>query len=152
MRKLFLILAVLFGFIAYTNAQIATIYLNENQTYYEYTTDVTLTNTTAQYFEVITPAPWWTTQTVTVDMDSLAGNHTNVNVALTGRDSDLMGWTAITDVDWDTGNAWASTDTTMVVQNATEKAYRRYKVTFTGTGTGTTTIANFEFKLHYGTP
>lgn len=149
MKKLFAIIVLMFAFTVISEAQIATLYLKEGQTYVEYATDVTLTNTTAQYFIIDAPKDYYTAQAYTVNLDSTGGNHTNVAVVLAGRVSDQNStWTTISTTNW-TGT---TSDTTMTVVNATENGYRQFKITFTGTGAGTTKIDNFEFKQYLGLP
>jgi len=110
------------------------------------TTDYVLTNTTARNFIFTAPQPKPTTQDYVIDLDSLAGNHTNVAVALYGQKSTLKGdWTQIgSTVNWKGTTA----DTVIIISNATANRYSLYKVTATGTGTGTTTIANQWLKLY----
>ena len=149
MKKLFVTLALMFAFVAISNAQIATLSIVEPDTYVDYSTNVTLTNAVAQYFIIKAPQDWYTAQAYTVNLDSLTGNHTNIAVVLAGQYSDQSSvWTTISTTNW----ANTTSDTTMTVVNATENGYRRYKVTFTGTGTGTTRIDRFEFKQYLGLP
>lgn len=152
MKKLFIIsflIAVALFACNPSNAQIATLNVNEPNTYTEYATNVTLTNAVAQYFIINAAHDWYTAQAYTVNLDSLAGNHTNIAVVLAGQYSDQSStWTTISTTNW----GCTTLDTTMTVLNATENGYRRFRVTFTGTGTGTSTIDNFEFKLWYGLP
>ena len=151
MKKIALILAMLLIGFSVMEAQIATTNLRTGVTYAEYTTDVTLTNAVVQYWQINAPQNQYTAQNFVVHLDSLAGNHTNVEVALYGRISDQTStWTLIgSAIDWlgATGG-----DTTIIFTNATENAYRQYKIQYTGTGTGTTTIANQEFKQWFGIP
>jgi len=149
MKKLIVIFAILTLTIS-VNAQMLTTQLQRGQTYTEVTTDYTLTNTTAKYWQINALMDEMTAQDVIVHLDSLAGDHTNVAVALSGRKSDQTStWTAIgSTVNWKGTTA----DTTIIISNTTENGYRQYKLTFTGTGTGTTTIANMELKLWKGIP
>lgn len=148
MKKLVLFIALMFTMVI-SNAQIATLSMGVDETYKEYSTNTTLTNTTAQYFLVNSSAPWYTAQCFVLNLDSLSGNHTNVAVVLAGRATDVTpAWTTISTTNW-TG---VTSDTTMTVLNATENHYRQFKITLTGTGTGTTRIDNFEFKQYYGLP
>lgn len=156
MKKLMIFLALMFAFAVISEAQVATVNFSKGQTYYEYQTDVTLTNTTAKYFVFKCPQDYYTAQAYAVDMDSTSGDHTNVAVVLAGRVSDVVDWTTISTTNWkgisNAGVDCAGNDTCMVVLNATENAYREFRLTFTGTGTGVTTINNVEFKLYYGLP
>lgn len=148
MKKIIFVLALMFAF-AISEAQIATITIPEGKTYTEYTTDVTLTNTTAQYFLFNISSPWYTAQDYIVHLDSLTGTHTNIACVLAGRVSDQTStWTTIGTVNW----AGTTSDTTIIYANTTENAYRQFKLTFTGTGTATSRIANTEFKIYYGLP
>jgi len=152
MKKLVIFSIIFAGFLLFseTQAQITTLYMRDGQTYSQYTTDVTLTNTTAQYFKIVSTQDWYTTQTVVLQLDSASGDHTNVAVQLQGRlSSQFSSWTNIgSAVNW----AGTTSDTTLAISNTTENAYREFKILLTGTGTGTTTIDNFEFKQHYGNP
>jgi hypothetical protein len=151
MKKLIFILSLIAVVMACnpSQAQIATLYMPKGDTYLEYVTDVTLTNTTAKYFQIVAPQNWYTAQSYVVHLDSLSGNHTNVACVLAGRVSDQTStWTTIGTINW----AGTTADTTIIYLNATENQYREFKLTFTGTGTGTTTIANMEFKQWYGLP
>jgi len=149
MKKLTIFIALMFAFVAISKAQIATINMGKGVTYTEYTTDVTLTNNVAQYFLFYPQTDYYTAQNFIVHLDSLSGNHTNMACVLAGRVSDQTStWTTIGTVNW----AGTTSDTTIIYTNATENAYRQFKLTFTGTGTGTTTLANTEFKIWYGLP
>ena len=152
MKKLFIIsflIAVALFACNPSSAQIATLNMPKGNTYIEYTTDVTLTNNVAQYFQINAPQDWYTAQSYIVHLDSLAGNMTSCAVVLAGRVSDQTStWTTIGTVTWGSTTA----DTTIIYLNATENQYRQFKLTFTGAGTGTTTIANMEFKQWFGLP
>jgi hypothetical protein len=149
MKKIIFVLLSMFAFVAISEAQMLTTYLEKGKSFAKVTTDYTLTNTTARYWQIEAQPEWYNAQTVVVHLDSLAGNHTNVAVALYGRASGLLGWTAIgSAVNW----IGTTSDTTITITNATENLYRQYKLLFTGTGTGTTTIADMEFKFYNGLP
>ena len=149
MRKLFVTLALMFAFVAISNAQIATLSIVEPDTYVEYSTNVTLTNTTAQYFIIKAPQDWYTAPCFIVQLDSLTGNNTSVAVNLSGRISDQTStWTSIATVTWGCTTA----DTTIISLTGTETAYREYKLLFTPAGTGTVRIDNTEFKQYLGLP
>lgn len=147
MKKIIFLVVLLIGMIGATQAQMLTTYGKDGQTFFKVTTDYTLTNTTPKYWQVGTQVDWPCAQTVTVHLDSLAGDHTNVALAVYGRASALTStWTAIgSPINWKGKTA----DTTIIFANTTENRYREYKILFTGTGTGTTTIADMELKLHY---
>ena len=150
MKKLMFLLA--FVTVIFTvQAQMSTSNLTPGNTYTENPTDVILTGTVAQYWQINAPQNYYTGQSITIQLDSLAGTHTTVTVAISGRVSDQTAtWTSI-----GSSIVWHGTtsDTTIIFTNATENAYRQYKVLFTGVGaTGTTTIDNREFKQWFGLP
>ena len=149
MKKFIGILATILMFATVSFAQLETVKLNANETYYEITTDNTITNSTAGYYLFNAPKNQYTAQTLVIQLDSTSGDHTNVAVQLQGRVSDNAAWANIgSAVNW-TG---ASADTTIVYTNTAENGYRSYKLLFTGTGTGVTTIDNVEFKQWLGLP
>jgi hypothetical protein len=156
MKKLFIIsflIAVALFACNPAGAQIATLNINEPNTYVEYSTNVTLTDAVAQHFIINAPQDWYTAQAYTVNLDSLTGSHTKIAVVLAGQHSDVeSAWTTISTTNWIGTVPGTGVDTTMTVINATENGYRRFKITFTGTGTGTTRIDNFEFKQYFGLP
>ena len=158
MKNLMIILFVVAAMFACNPAGAQTVSigtLNPDNTYYEITTDYTLTNTTARNFTVTWPQHTMCAQDFIVNLDSASGNHTNVAVALYGRKSDQTAtWTQIgSTVNWNGNlNGGAGVDTTIIISNTTENGYREYKWTFTGTGTGTSTISNMELKLYRGIP
>lgn len=150
MKKIFIFLMLLVATLAtaqtVTLPTMAAANNNNAATNQIVTTDYTLTNTTARSFIWTAPQPKPCTQDITIDLDSLAGNHTNVAVAVYGQKSSIKGdWTQIGGtVNWKGTTA----DTTIVISNATANRYSWYKMTLTGTGTGTTTIANMVLKLY----
>lgn len=143
MKKLILIaLLGLFTFVS--NAQQATAYISAEGSFVSVSTDYVLTDATVAYTLFKAPQHWTTTQDFLCNLDSLSGNHTNVEVALFGRKFNTSPWVAIgSAVDW----AGTTSDTTIVISNTTANRYRDYKVQYTGTGTGTTTIDLQELKL-----
>ncbi len=149
MKKLIFVLTFIFAIVT-VQAQFKTTTLHSGITYAEYGVDITLTNAVAQWWKVKAPQDWYTAQTVTVQLDSAGGNHTNVAVALYGRVSaQTSTWTAIgSAINWKGTTA----DTTIIYTNATENLYREFKILYTGTGTGVTTIDNQEFKQYFGLP
>ena len=143
MKRLIFVLVLMFA-LAISNAQttITTLYANKGDTYIEYTTDVTLTTTTAKAsYWYFLPENYTATNYI-VQLDSTGGNHTNVAVALYGRISDQQAtWTQIgSTINWTGVKASVGADTTILFANTTETAYRQFKLLFTGTGTGTTNI------------
>lgn len=150
MKKIIVLIGIMLAFASAIMAQpMLTSYLEPGKSYVNVTTNHTLTNTTARYWQINAQPEWYTAQTVVINLDSLAGNHTNVAVQFRGRVSDQLGWSNI-------GSAinWAGTtaDTTITITNTTENLYRQFSVLFTGTGTGTTTIDRMEFKFYNGLP
>jgi hypothetical protein len=155
MKKLIFLFALMFGLVLISNAQttIATLSADKGSTYIQYTTDVTLTNTTAKATYFYFQPDQYTAQNFVVQLDSTGGNHTNVAVALYGRISDQQGWTAIgSAINWKGVNASVGADTTILFANSTEVAYRQFKLLFTGTGTGTTNIMYQAMKIWNGVP
>lgn len=142
--KKFIFIAI-FGLITmFAQAQMATITVPTGLTYISQTTDYTLTNTTASYLLIKAPQHFIATQDVLVQLTDGATPHTNVAVSLWGRKFDTGAWVAIgSAVNWKT----TTTDTTIIISNATANRYRDYKINYVGTGTGTTTIGLQQFKL-----
>ena len=134
MRKLLLILVIAVAAIA-ARGQTATFNIGEKHTYKIVNTNYTLTNTTAVWFQWNAERDIPSTQDYQVNLDSLAGNHTNIAIALYGRKFENSDWEQIgTTVNSTSGTA------TETISNTTPNRYRQYKVLFTGTGVGTTTI------------
>lgn len=131
------------------SAQMKTSVIPNGSTYVSVTTDYTLTDAVAQYWQINYQPEWYNAQSIVVNLDSLTGNHTNVAVAVYGRMSDQQGWTQIgSTINWKGTTA----DTVILFTNSTEAAYRQVKVLYTGTGTGTTKIDWQEFKFWNGLP
>jgi hypothetical protein len=144
MKKLFILIVLAFT-VSATIAQTATYRMNQI-TFKEVNTDYTLTNAVAQNFVWNAGQNWTCTQDFLVNLDSLAGNHTNVAVALYGKKFSTSAYAQIgSTVNW----AGTTSDTTIVISNATANRYRFYKVIYTGTGTGTSTIDIQAMKLYY---
>ena len=107
-------------------------------------TDYVLTNTTVRNFIFTAPQPKPCTQEFVIQLDSLAGNHTQITVAVYGQKSAIKGdWTQIGSTSTSTLGA-----DIVLISNATANRYSNYKYVLTGTGTGTTTIANIWLKLY----
>ena len=145
MKRLFVIMGImLIASMAYP--QMLTTHGSKGQTYFNIATDYTLTNTTARYWEIITPQDWPTAQVATVAMSGVT-THTAVALNLYGSVSDRAAWVAIgSTVTWCT----TTHDTVVVISNTTENTYRFFKLVFTPTGSTTTTIKNMEFKQYFG--
>jgi len=148
MKKLVLILAVLFAFV-YAEAQMLTTNLKPGYTFVQVTTDYTLTNTTASYWQVNTQLDSQLAQAWVVNLDSASGDHTNVALQLYGRVCSLDAWATIgSAINW----VGTTSDTTISYINDTENEYRQFRLNYVGTGTGTTTISEQAFKVYKGTP
>jgi hypothetical protein len=154
MKKIIFLIALMFIFVVISEAQQATLYGQKGQSYFEYTTDFTLTSNTVKYIVVKPLTDWYTAQSLTVVLDTVGGvaNHTSVAVALEGRLSDQFAtWTAIgSPVTW----AVTTADTVINILNGTENAYREFKIKFTGSSGAThiSTVKNVELKLFNGLP
>lgn len=147
MKKVLLFIVLLLGYVT-TQAQMATVNIPVGQSFVDVQTNYTLSNAVVQYLLVKAPQHNVATQDFLVNLDSLAGDHTNVAVALYGRKFDTAAWTAIgSAVNWK--GTTSSHDTTIVISNATGNRYRDYKIQYTGTGTGTTTIDVQQLKLYF---
>jgi len=121
--------------------------ISTGKSYDKVTTDYTLTNTTPDTVKWEAAQHYPTTQDFVCNIDSTSGTHTNVAVALYGGKSEVAGdWTQIgSTVNW----KCTSSDTTIIISNATANRYRRYRVIYTGTGTGVSTVDTQELKLYY---
>jgi len=141
MRKLLLILVIAIVAIA-ARGQTATFSIGDKHTYKVINTNYTLTNTTVIWFQWNAARDIPATQDYQVNLDSLAGNHTNIAIKLYGRTFEDDSWVQI-------GSTVNSTDgtATETISNTTPNRYRQYKAEFTGTGTGTTTIDWQKFKI-----
>ena len=144
--KKFIILALFIIVAMVTKAQTVTLSpMPLANTFQGVTTDYTLTNTTARTFIMEAAKQQPATQDFYVQLDSLAGNHTNVAVAFYGAKFSDTAYTQIgSTVNWKGTTA----DTTIVISNATANRYNYYKWVITGTGTGTTTIDTQKLKLY----
>jgi len=134
MKKLF-ISALLFMIMGIAIAQTATFNMSSRATTRTVNTNYTLTNTTVMWFQWNASKAVPTTQDFQVNLDSLAGNHTNIAIKLYGRKFSSDSWTQISStVNSTTGTA------TETISNTVMNRFRQYKSEFTGTGTGTTII------------
>jgi len=114
-------------------------------TYQLVNTDYNLDTTTARTFIFTAPQAQPTTQDYVVNIDSVFGNQTNVAVALYGQKSTIaVDWTQIgSTVNW----LGTTSDTTIIISNATANRFRNYKAVITGTGNGRSKIDAQELKL-----
>jgi hypothetical protein len=142
MKRLISILALVFIIIGTASAQTATFYIPTRHTIDVVNTDYTITNTTAVWFLWNAERDMRATQDYQVNLDSLTGDHTNIDISLYGRKFSDDSWTQI-------GSTTSSTDgtATETISNTAANRYRQYKVLFTPTGTGTTIIDFQKFKI-----
>ena len=119
-----------------TTAQTATIPVASNNTYYNLTTDYTLTNTTVSWFRWKAAKDMRATQDFQCEFSWASGNQTRVDVSLYGRKFTDDSWTLIATDNWQHG----VNDSIVTISNTVLNKYREYKSEFTGTGTGTSTI------------
>ena len=150
MKKFIIFISLILCMAAFSaSAQMKTSTLPNGVSWVQVTENFTLSNAVAQYWQINYSPEWYNAQSITINLDSLTGNHTNVAVAVYGRVSDQMAWTQIgSTVNW----KGTTSDTTFTFTNSTEAAYRQVKVLYTGTGTGTTRIDTQEFKYWNGLP
>ena len=115
MKKLILFLTLVIGF-AFAQAQtVSHAPMGVGFTVQTITTDYTLSNTTVRNFIFNAAQSKPTTQDFVIDLDSLAGNHTNVAVEVYGQKSTIKGdWTQIgSTVNWKGTTA----DTTILIKS-----------------------------------
>jgi len=144
MKKILIILALVFMIIGTAASQNGTYTIPSKNTYINITTDYTLTNAVTSWFLIKGARDIASTQDFEVHLDTLVSGHTNVAVSLYGRKFTSDSWEQIgSTVNW----AITTADTTILISNTSINRYRDYKLNYTGTGTGTTTIANQQFKI-----
>jgi len=142
MKRAIFILALLVIVAITVRGQTATIPISLDETFKEEARDFTITNTTVVWFQWEAAKNMRATQNFEVNLDSLAGNHTNIAIKLYGKVFEDDSWTQIgSTVNSTTGTA------TETISNTAINGYRFYKSEFTGTGTGTTTIDWQKLKL-----
>ena len=142
MKRAIFILALLVIVAITVRGQTATIPISLAETFKEEARDFTITNTTAVWFQWEAAKNMRATQNFEVNLDSLAGNHTNIAIKLYGKVFEDDSWAQIgSTVNSTTGTA------TETVSNTAINGYRFYKSEFTGTGAGTTTIDWQKLKL-----
>lgn len=148
MKKLISILTVICLFVVSVNAQFLSSSLIKTNTISDNSSlTYSIENAVVGYWYINAPKDYATAQMVSVELDSIAGNHTNVAVQLYGRYNSYSAWATIgSAVNW-TG---ATADTTFNIVNTTENGYREFKLLFTGTGTGETQISTLFFKQWFG--
>jgi hypothetical protein len=150
MKRFIFLLVMVLSFVV-VNAQLATKNIVYPSTYGKIVSPTAaasiykITGTVAGNVVFYAPMARPVTQDLTVKLDSVSGNHTNVAVALFGQKSTLKGdWTAIgSAINWKGTTA----DTVIVLSNATANRYQNFRVVFTGTGTGVTKITSVGLKL-----
>jgi len=145
MKKLFVILVL--AFVAFAaNAQTNTWGMS-GENYILVQTDFTLTATTPRVFIFDARTLDWATKCdYLIQLDSVAGNHSNVAVQLSGSKFATGAYSTI-------GSAvnWKGTtiDTTIIISNASSAIWNYYKITVTGTGSdGNTKVDTQEFKFY----
>lgn len=149
MKKLILLIVALVGI---TIAQAQTVSIPAptvaGTTYQVAPTTYNVTNTLGRTFKWSLPLAWPATQSYTVKMDSISGNHTAMVVTLWGQTSAVKGdSTSIATKTWYGTRLQGSPDTTITLANTTANRYIKYYVTFKGTGTGVTRVTSQELKL-----
>ena len=145
MKRIILFLFLAIGF-AFVSAQTVTFpRMVDGDTYQYVPTDYTLSGTTARVFVFTSPQHTPTTQDYVIKLDSVAGGKQNVVVVLYGGKSAIKGdYTSIATKTW----YMTSTDTVIVISNATANRYRYYKATVTAAGAGTRKVTDQELKLY----
>lgn len=147
--KIAVMIIVMIAFAIPASAQMKTSKLSKKKSYVFSTTNYTLTNTTARYWQIETQPEYYSAFQVGMTLDSASGNHTDVQINCYTRLNAVDTWSSTGDViNW----KGTSSDTNIIITNGTERAGRQWKILFTGTGTGTTTIDSLTFKRYNGTP
>lgn len=145
MKKLILFISLVFVALIGNSQTVTYSPMNLADTKFSVSPALVLTNATARTFILDVSKQVPTTQDFYIKLDSLAGNHTNVAVALYGaKFSDTAYAQVGSTINW----KGTSKDTTIVVSNATANRYNLFKWVVTGTGTGTTTIVKHQLKLY----
>lgn len=154
MKKLISFIALMLVIVTISEAQVATLVGKNQQTYFEYTPDFVVSSNTAAYINFYPALDTYTAQSLTVALDTtgLTANHTTLAVQLQGRLSDQFStWTNIgSAISWKVTTA----DTVINVLNATENAYKQFRVSFTGDSGATkgSTVENVELQLFMADP
>ena len=143
MKKLLFILAIVFIIIGTAAAQTATLSIKSDKTFYNLTTDYTLTNTTNSWFQWNAARDIPSTQDFEVEFSKGTGTQTRVDVTLYGRKFSGDDWVLIGTDNWQYG----VNDSIVLISNVSINRYRQYKSSFTGTGTGTSTIEFQKLKI-----
>ena len=107
-----------------TYAQAYTLYGKLNQTRFQSTTDVVMTNAVAQYIEIKSLTQWPTTQHAYIVCDSTSGNHTAMTLTLLGRNFDSDDWTSISSTIVSQG---VDATVPITLTNTTETRWRQFK-------------------------
>ena len=143
MKKILIILALVFMIIGTAAAQTATVNVADRYTYYNLATDYTLTNTTVSWFKWKYAKDYPSTQDFQVEFSWASGTQTRVDIVLYGRKFSDDSWTSIGTGNWQHG----VNDSIVTISNTSINRYREFKTEFTGTGTGTSTIEFQALKL-----
>lgn len=144
MKRIILLIALMFAITAISEAQTVSLYGKDGQQYFQYSTNVTITDAAPVWYLIKTDADWPTTQHILIDVDSVSGNHTAVALLLYGRNFDDAAWTAISSTIVDQG---VDDDVNLTLTNTTETRWRQFKVLLTGTGTGVSVVDKMEFLM-----
>lgn len=123
--------------------QTAIVDVASEDTYYNLTTDYTLTNTTTSWFRWKMAKDHPSTQDFQVEFSATSGAQTRVDVTLYGRKFSSDSWVSIGTANWQKG----VNDSVVTISNTSINRYREFKSNFTGTGTGTSTIEYQTLKL-----
>lgn len=151
MKKVFFIFVMLLSLVT-LSAQIATKSILTPNTFGSIVSPTAtaaiykISGTVAGYEVFYAPMNSGSKQDLTVKLDSVSGNHTNVAVSLYGQKSALKGdWAQIgSTINW----KGTTKDTTITVSNATYNYYQNFKILFTGTGSpAVTKITTTNLKL-----
>lgn len=145
MKKVILFLSLIFVALIMSAQTVTYSQMALGDTRFTTSPGLTLTNATVRTFILDGSKQCPTTQDFYIKLDSLAGNHTNVAVALYGAKFADTAYSQIgSTVNWKGTTA----DTVIVISNATANRYNFYKWTLTGTGTGTTSVTKQQLKLY----
>jgi len=149
MKKLFVLISLAF-IVLVANAQTATIALADNN-YITSAVDYSITAATVRniIFDA-RGADWTTTQDFLVNIDSVAGYHSSMSIQLHGAKFATGAYSTIgSAVVYYGRNAGVSTDTTIILSNATATRWNFFKIAITPVGaTGVSKIDAFEVKLY----
>jgi hypothetical protein len=136
MKKFIFLLIALITVFSVSAQTVALPKMQAGFTWAAVTTPYQLSVATVRNFTIAAPQLYATTQDFIVELDTVAGTptqHATVSVALFGQKSAIAGdWTAI-----GSAKIWhnTTTDTVIILSNATANRYSNYKITYTGSNT-----------------